>query len=190
MKYVFSAFALLALSAQSFAQSQTTSLDDEAPSSHVRITNPSSITNVAKTDDFGVGLTLGNVSGLNAKYWATENSAIGMGVGFAANNVALNGDYLYHFRNAFMAFSDDDSARAFVPYIGIGAIVGFGSGTNNFFNTSNAGTSTLAARIPFGLEYLPRSAPVGIYGELAPGLGLAPGGFGFLQADVGGRWYF
>ena len=45
-------------------------------------------------------------------------------------------------------------------------------------------------RIPLGAEWNPRSAPIGVYAELAPGIGLAPGTFGFVEGGIGARFYF
>ena len=48
----------------------------------------------------------------------------------------------------------------------------------------------LAAQLPLGLQILPQDQRFGIFAELVPGVELTPDVFGYINADVGARFYF
>ena len=75
-----------------------------------------------------------------------------------------------------------------MPYLGVGLIGGFGGNTNFFYH--NTQTFGLGARVPIGVEFIPRGLPLGIFAELDPGIGFVPDGFTFFEANIGGRYYF
>jgi hypothetical protein len=83
--------------------------------------------------------------------------------------MAINADYVFHFREGFSKMLNNNSLRTFVPYVGGGLVAAFGQNTNFFGrNTGNFG---LAARIPLGIEFMPHNLPIGVYGQLASSLG-------------------
>lgn len=150
---------------------------------------PAAVDNITKTNDIGVGLNAGTANGVNAKYWMSEHTALAASAAFSQNNTALALDYLYHFRNWSETYPQ--ASNVIAPYGGLGVITAFGSGTNQYFNTSVSGsTGTGGLRVPVGIEYLPHAVPVGVFAEIDPGLGVTPATYGFFQAEVGGRWYF
>jgi hypothetical protein len=69
-----------------------------------------------------------------------------------------------------------------------------GSDRNNrgdrYFADNSSAAFALGMRIPFGLEWRPSEAPLGVFVELAPGLTLIPGTSSFFQGDIGIRYYF
>ena len=147
--------------------------------------------------NLGLGIMLGEPTGLTLKNWLSSTRAFDLGVTYSFGNYfAVLGDYLFHFPGAFSSSARSDVANDFVPYLGIGAIAFFDTGSNGierngFFRRNDLGSSVgLGVRIPLGLEFLPRSAPIGIFAEIVPGLGVIPSTFGFIEGVVGGRFYF
>lgn len=143
----------------------------------------------------GLGLMLGEPTGVTAKYWLNRTSAVDMGVAYSFNNYfTILSDYLVHFPNALNASVRGDFQGQFVPFIGIGGILFLNSTATNsnphFFTDSNGNSAAFALRIPLGVEFLARTAPLGIYVELDPGVGIIPSTFGFLEAQIGARLYF
>lgn len=131
---------------------------------------------------------LGEPSGITAKYWLSRSQAFDVGLSYSLNDdyLALMSNYLWHFPTVFGATGSVGSQ--FVPYLGIGGVLAFDE--DGPFDRGRGDDVALGARIPVGVELLPRAVPLGIFAELAPGVGLVPEVFGFLQGEVGGRFYF
>ncbi|MBI3557310.1 MAG: DUF3996 domain-containing protein [Deltaproteobacteria bacterium] len=141
----------------------------------------------ASSRGLGLGLMFGEPTGLTLKDWLGRTNALQFGLTYSLNNyLALLGDYLWHFPNAFKARS-----VAIVPYVGIGAVLAFSSDgqQHDFFGGSEQSSIGFGARIPLGVEVLPAHAPLGIFVEIVPGVGLLPVVNGFLQGDIGIRFY-
>lgn len=141
--------------------------------------------------NLGLGIVLGEPSGLSAKYWLHSRDALDFGLAYSFNSFfAIFADYLYHFPGAFAAQKAPISQ--ITPYVGIGAI--FFTDTSSARTSSRYFTSTnsagLGLRIPLGLEWRPSSTPLGIFLELVPGMGIIPATFGFLEGGIGARFYF
>ena len=129
----------------------------------------------AQKKTFGLGLIIGEPTGVSFKSWMDDKSAVDGAVAWNFGEggfLHLHADYLYHFNLIEIAGGE-------LPfYVGLGARVGF---KKDF---------TLGIRIPLGAEYLFESIPIGIFAEFVPILELIPstefkGNFGF-----GGRFYF
>lgn len=143
----------------------------------------------------GLGVIFGEPTGLTLKYWNSHTTAINFGVTYSFGNYfVFLADYLWHFPTAFSSATRGKISSEFVPYVGIGAELFVGNSPYSslnrryfFFNSDNS--IALGARIPLGIEFMPRSAPLGIFAEIVPGIGLVPGVFGFLQGGVGVRFY-
>jgi hypothetical protein len=140
--------------------------------------------------NLGLGIVLGEPSGLSAKYWLHSRDALDFGLAYSFNSFfAIFSDYLYHFTGAFSAQKAPISQ--ITPYVGIGAIFFTDTGnskTSRYFSTTNS--VGLGVRIPLGLEWRPASAPLGIFLELVPGMGIIPATFGFVEGGIGARFYF
>ena len=137
--------------------------------------------------NLGLGLMLGDPSGLTMKYWLRHTTALQFGLSyFFGNYMMLMGDYLWHFPNAFKT-----SGVTIVPYAGIGALVAVTTdgADREFFGSNHASSAGLGVQIPLGVELRPLRVPLGIFAEFAPGLGLIPGMTGFVQGDLGIRIY-
>ncbi len=127
-----------------------------------------------KSGDVGLGVVLGDPTGVTAKFWQNGGRAIDLGVGFN-NNVTVYGDYLWH---SYTVFRQPSSGRL-PAYLGVGAQLGNSSRNN----------SSLGLRGVAGLAYwLPRD-PLEIFLELVPVLHFSQGGTE-LNAGLGLRYYF
>jgi hypothetical protein len=147
--------------------------------------------NLVKTEDLGVGIKWGNLTGIDSKYWISENRAWEFAIASADNNTLLGVDYLMHFREVTAEMIKDRIAKNIAPYVGVGLLATFGdnkSSTKLFDHEENKVNSAL--RVPFGVEYLPTNIRVGFFAELGLGFGIAPKTYTFATGDVGARFYF
>lgn len=156
----------------------------QATRSTTTASRPSSTT---KSGNFGLGVMLGDPSGLTAKVWTSRATAFQLGLSYSwGDYFAILGDHLWHFPNALAGAGG--GANQFVPYLGLGAVLFFDDDGN--FRDRNDRDVALGARIPLGIEFLPRAIPLGVFAEVVPGVGIVPDVFGFVQGDIGARFYF
>ncbi len=143
----------------------------------------------AQSRNFGLGLIIGEPTGVSAKLWTSPSTAFDFGLGWSlggdrissyngsydgGSRLHLHADYLWHSFNAIQ------SSERFPLYYGLGAHLNTGAGYNTAF----------AVRGVIGLEYLPRSTPIDVFVELVPALQLTtPSGLG-LDAGIGARYFF
>jgi len=144
----------------------------------------------------GLGILLGEPIGLTAERWLGDVYSVdGMASYSWSKFIEVAADFKVHFPNAVPWGGKNE----FVPYVGVG-LIGFSSTTTDFTGSNsnlatslyrNDTTSTLAlgARVPVGLEWLPKQSAIGVFAEVDPGYGFIPTGFGFFQADLGIRLY-
>jgi hypothetical protein len=146
---------------------------------------------LAARGNLGVGIVLGEPSGLSAKYWLRSRDAVDFGLAYSFDDFfAVFSDYLFHFPGVF---GRNAPAAQITPYLGVGAILLADTAdgrTNGRFFTNDGSSVGLGLRIPLGVEWRPSYPPLGIFLELVPGLGIIPSTFGFLEAGIGGRFYF
>ena len=138
------------------------------------------LTNFSFTQDkgFGLGVILGEPSGVSAKSWMTSTTAIDAALAWSfVDNGALHihADYLIH---NFQLISIDGKGKLPV-YYGIGARIKFGDDDTR-----------LAVRIPVGIDYLFGDAPVDIFLEVVPMLELIPKTKFQFNAALGARYFF
>ncbi len=132
----------------------------------------------AQTDrsDFGIGVILGEPTGLSAKYFLGGNKAFDFGLAWSFGNNAnihVHADYLLH---RFDLFDVDTGRLPF--YYGLGARIKTG-------NNNNVGI-----RIPIGVSYYFQNDPLEIFFEIVPVLDLAPQTEFSGNGGLGLRYYF
>jgi hypothetical protein len=145
--------------------------------------------------NFGLGIMLGEPSALTARYDKDNVRAIQGGLAFFYSSwTLLYIDGLYKFDgalgkgNAFFAQT--------TPYVGLGGVFVWSSlrrwesRRERYFSTSDDSNFALGLRVPLGMEWRAATAPIGAFIELAPGLTILPGTFGFMQIGIGARFYF
>ena len=131
---------------------------------------------IAQDSGLGLGVVFGEPTGLSAKMWTSERTALDAAVAwsFAGDGwLHVHADFLIHNYNLI-----DVSQGALPVYFGLGAFITF---------ASNLG---LGARVPLGLAYQFEDAPVDIFAELVPGLSLLPGMGFYMGGGIGVRYFF
>lgn len=125
-------------------------------------------------NNLGVGVLLGEPTGVTVKYWNSARSAVDIGAAWSLTDrdeaLHLHSDYLLH-----SWFANDDNL-AF--YYGIGARIIF------------ADESSAGLRIPVGLNLLFETIPFDIFVEAAPIIDLTPDVEFAGNGGVGIRYYF
>lgn len=137
----------------------------------------------AQSKNFGLGVMLGEPTGISAKLWTSNNNALAFGLGWSTyhpryddsgSRVHFHMDYLWH------SFDAIRSEEQFAFHYGIGGR----------FKDRGGDNGSLAVRGVGGLNWLPRDTPIDVFFELAPSLELTPStGFG-IDGALGARFYF
>lgn len=126
--------------------------------------------------DLGIGVILGEPTGLSAKYFLGGNSALAAGAAWSFGNNAsmhIHADYLVH---RFQLISVDSGQLPL--YYGIGARLRI------------ADDPQIGIRIPIGLSYYFANDPIEIFFEIVPVLDLAPSTSFTGNSGLGFRYYF
>ncbi len=126
--------------------------------------------------DFGLGIILGEPTGISAKKWLDDKSALDGAVAWSLvtpSSFHLHADYLYHNFNIF------NVKKGKLPlYFGIGFRIRIGD------------EDRVGIRIPVGICYLFEQSPLDIFFELGPVLDLTPATRLRLTSSVGIRYFF
>ncbi|WP_020526530.1 hypothetical protein [Flexithrix dorotheae] len=130
----------------------------------------------AQKPGLGLGVMIGEPTGISFKKWTGGSSAIGGGVAwsfYGEGSLHIHVDYLKHFMNTVSV------TKGQLPlYIGLGGKINFASETQ------------LGVRVPFGANYIFDDAPFDVFMEVVPILNLAPATDFDLGAALGARFYF
>lgn len=127
--------------------------------------------------DFGLGVSLGNPTGLNGKYWLGGDHAVDGGFAWSLgknSNLSIHSDYLFHNEGAFF-FND---VHPLDLYYGIGGRMEFEDDID------------LGVRIPVGLAHRIENGTADIFGEIAPIVDFIGTTGVELHFLIGGRYYF
>jgi hypothetical protein len=133
---------------------------------------------------FGLGLILGEPTGISAKYWidSERRTAIDAGLAWSLsgnNNLHLHGDYLFH--NYRLLHDAMQIKKGKLPvYFGVGGRAELRENRDD----------KVGIRVPFGAAYLVDGAPLEIFAELVPVVDLAPDTDMDLEGGIGIRFYF
>ena len=130
----------------------------------------------AQDEGFGLGIIIGEPTGISGKLWTGSRTAFDGAVAWSFEKEAalhLHGDWLWHYFGPVRA-----GRGRWNLYYGIG-------GRMKFEDDGRAGL-----RVPFGFGYLFGSAPVDFFWEIVPLLDLAPETDFTLNAAIGIRYFF
>jgi hypothetical protein len=131
---------------------------------------------MAQQKDFGLGIILGEPTGVSAKLWTSGENAFDFAAAWSfqgEGNLLLQADYVWHI---FRLIPVESGRLPF--YVGVGAEVIFSD------------NPVLGVRVPLGLDYLFANAPVDIFVELVPILRLAPSTDFDFAGGIGARYWF
>lgn len=131
---------------------------------------------IAQDHGFGLGIILGEPTGLSAKLWTGNANAFDFAAAWSfkgEGHLLLQADYVWHSFNLISV-----SSGKLPLYYGIGGRVIL------------ADDPLLGVRIPIGLNYLFASAPIDIFVEIVPILDLVPSTDFDLGGGIGARFWF
>jgi len=123
---------------------------------------------------FGLGIILGEPTGISAKLWITGTTAIDGAVAWSfANESAfhIHADFLIHNFGVF--------DKVVILYYGIGGRIKF-----------RKDETRLGVRIPVGVTYDIPSTSIDLFLEIVPLLNLNPSTSFTLNGAIGGRFHF
>jgi hypothetical protein len=140
---------------------------------------------------FGLGLALGEPTGVTGKYWFNQKNALQFAVGwgyYPHGGGAIYCDYLY---NVFTLVRAGKAPFNLLFYMGLGGKLGVWDYHYRDRDYDDTGAS-LGVRIPFGITMVFVKGPFEVFLEIVPGLAfIHPHPFWFdLDACIGGRFYF
>ncbi len=125
----------------------------------------------------GVGIILGEPTGLNTKLWLDDHNALVGGIGWhfagADDGFSMHLDYLYHIDNKF------STTLTFPLYYGFGARI-----------RNEGGDFGLGFRGVGGILFYLDPEPIDFFIEFAPVFRLFPNTDLEFDAAIGGRYYF
>jgi len=128
---------------------------------------------------FGLGIILGEPTGLSGKLWTGGKTAVDGALAWSTDrdaNLHLHIDYLVHNFN----FINID--ETYLPvYYGIGGRMKFSEHDNDDF---------IGVRVPVGVAQMFENAPVDLFFEIVPILDLAPDTDFDINIALGGRYFF
>jgi hypothetical protein len=125
----------------------------------------------------GLGVMLGNPTGLNGKYWLEGNRAVDAGLGFSFGkhtDFSIHSDYLFHNEGALYL----NDVNPLDLYYGIGGRMEF------------ADDVEIGLRIPVGLAHKIENGKSDIFGEIAPIIDFLTSTGVEIHLLVGARYYF
>jgi hypothetical protein len=131
----------------------------------------------AGENELGLGVMIGNPTGLNGKYWLKDNTAVDGGFAFSLGKktrLSIHSDYLLHKNGAFF-FND---VHPLDLYFGIGGRMEFDEDIE------------VGVRVPVGLAHRFTEQPADMFAEIAPIVDFI-GRTGLeIHIAVGARYYF
>jgi hypothetical protein len=131
---------------------------------------------LAQDRGFGLGVILGEPTGLSGKYWTSSNNAIDAGMAWSFRKAGffhVHADYLWHFP------LQTETSERFTFYTGVGGRLGVVSHD-----------ALLGIRIVGGFAYWPKNTPLDIFVEIAPVVDLAPATELSANGGIGIRFFF
>jgi hypothetical protein len=136
-------------------------------------------------DGLGLGIIIGEPTGLSLKKWLSVNRAFAAGVAWSFSSDAtfhFHADYLIH---RFDLIRTPELEGRLPLYYGIGARFRLKDDNKRRDNDDKLGI-----RFPLGITYLPLRAPLDVFLEIVPILDIVPDTSVGFNAAIGVRYYF
>ncbi len=131
---------------------------------------------LAQDRGFGLGVILGEPTGVSGKYWTSSSNAVDGGLAWSFRHAGffhVHADYLWHFPLR------TETAERFTFYTGVGGRLGVDSHE-----------ALLGVRVVGGFAFWPRGTPLDIFVEIAPVIDLAPATELSANGGIGIRFFF
>ncbi len=131
---------------------------------------------------FGLGVILGEPSGLSGKLFLDDRHALDMALDFSLVDDAfyVHGDYVLHVPELFGKLP----GGRWLAYVGVGGKVRL---RERRHDSDELG---LSVRVPFGVAWMPDEAPIDVFMEVVPGVRVLPDTDPDVDAGLGVRWFF
>jgi hypothetical protein len=126
--------------------------------------------------NFGIGVILGEPTGLSAKGWLSQTVGIDAGAAWSFTGGSffqVHGDLLVH---NFKLFTVDTGRMSL--FYGVGGRIRFDDNT------------TVSLRVPVGITYEFEKTPIELFLEVVPMLNLTPATEVDIAGGIGFRYYF
>jgi hypothetical protein len=136
------------------------------------------LTNLANSQEskFGLGILVGEPTGITGKYRLSESTALDGAVAWSFNHEGsfyIHGDFLKHH------FGIINISEGKMPmYYGIGG------------KTILSPDFIFGIHVPLGIAYMFDTAPLDVFLEIRPGLNLAPATDFDMSGGIGVRYFF
>ena len=135
------------------------------------------------TEDYagkvGIGVIVGEPTGISAKYWLNDNFALDTAAGWSLrrdSDFYLHGDVLWH------DFDLIPISNGQLPvYIGAGGLARF---------RDSGHANEVGLRMPVGASYMLENTPMDIFVEIAPGIDVSPDIRADITGGIGIRYWF
>jgi hypothetical protein len=138
----------------------------------------------AQLSGTGIGLVIGEPTGLSLKNWLSPSSALTFGAAWSFQHdgsLFLWGDYTLH----SFDITNSGNQRSLAFYYGLGAKASFVDTNDN-----EGSDAVIGARIPLGLMLPLRSSPVDFFLEVVPTLDLSPDTEFGVNGGIGAHIFF
>jgi len=133
-------------------------------------------TGFSQGNGLGLGLMIGEPTGISCKGWVTRSGAIQLGIGYPSLSsrwgTALSAEYLWH-SHIFR------SRESFPLFYGLGGIFGVSSGAN-----------LMGARGVLGIAWWPRRSSIDLFLQMAPTIYFEPVSQFEFDFGFGVRYFF
>ena len=135
-------------------------------------------TTIAQDRGLGLGIILGEPTGISGKYWLNESNAVDFGIAYSfvgsSSSASLHADYLYHLFNAI------ESDYILPVYYGFGGRL----------RTNEDSEVGLGARGVIGVALFSERYPLDFFFEIAPVFQLIPETELNFDVGIGARYFF
>lgn len=141
-------------------------------------------------EGFGIGIIVGEPTGLSAKKWISDTTAIDAAAAWSFadfNSFQLHADYLLH---NYDLIKTTELPGQLSVYYGIGGRIKLKGSNDGNGNGNNDEDARWGVRVPLGLSYTVRENPVEFFAEVVPLLDVAPEAKFGVGVGVGARYYF
>lgn len=131
---------------------------------------------------FGVGLILGEPSGVSGKLFLDERHALDLALDFSLRNDAfyVHGDYVLHLPGLLAGLSEG----IWLAYVGVGGKLKV---RDRKKDDDDLGVTV---RVPLGVAWMPKTVPIDVFLEIVPGMRVLPETDPDFGAGLGVRWFF
>lgn len=137
----------------------------------------------------GLGIILGEPTGLSAKIWTSPSTAIDFGLGWSLGGDRINMSEGVYNGESRIHFHFDYLLHVFNVFGKTGELP-FYYGIGGRYNTGGGYISSLAVRCVLGIAWMPKETPIDLFFEFVPSLQLTSKSELAIDSGIGIRYYF